>query len=344
MRKHPLVSIVIVSWNGLDWLQLSIPTVYKQTYSRVEIIVVDNASTDGSTEWLKKNYPQVKVISLPSNTGYAEANNIGFNKTEGEYVLFLNNDVKTTPTYLEEMVHVLESDEEIGGVQSKILLLRNPKQLDSIGAFLTPTGFLYHYAFMNMDHPSFDKQIDLFTAKGASMMFKKDVLMSVLVNGQLFDSDSFAYFEETDMCHRVWLSGKRIVYAPKSVLYHQMGGTSTAMDQGFIQFHSFKNRISSYLKNLEFKNSIRILSFHLLCCQLFAVLYLCKGKGNVSLAIERAIFWNILNLGIIWKKRSIIQRDIRKISDATYFPKVFRPAPFGFYLSQAKAVPCTEKV
>ena len=243
------VSIIIVNWNGLRWLTDCFTSLYKQNYINFEIIFVDNASKDGSVSWVKKHYPDTKIIVNSENLGFAGANNVGYRKAKGEYVLFLNNDTRVTKNFLTELVNVLESDTLIAGAQSKILLMDKPDIHDSVGAFLTPTGFLYHYGFGRKDQAKYNKQINLYTAKGACMIFKADVLNRVAINGNIFDPDYFAYFEESDLCHRIWLAGYRIVYAYTSVIYHKMGATSSSMNNSFIQYHSFKNRIRSYLKN-----------------------------------------------------------------------------------------------
>jgi GT2 family glycosyltransferase len=334
-----LVSIIIVNWNGLKWLKDCLPTLAKQTYKSIEIILVDNASDDASVTWIKKNFPHVAIISSRTNKGFADANNIGFDSAKGEYILFLNNDTRATPTFVEELVQVFTHDGKIGGVQSKLLLMDDTSRLDSIGAFLTPTGFLYHYGFMNRDKKEFDREINLYTAKGAAMMFKRSVLDMVKVNGKLFDPDYFAYFEETDLCHRVWLAGFKIVYGYKAIIFHKMGGTSTTMDNAYIQYHSFKNRICTYLKNLEVINLLTILPFHLLCCQFFACMYLLRGKLNVSLAVQKAILWNLIHLRSTWQKRMIIQRSVRKVHDKQYFPFIYKTAPLAFYISQIQGIP-----
>src|SRR5689334_11617383 len=236
MKKSKLVSIIIVNWNGFKWLPDCFGSIAKQDYRQYEVVFVDNASKDDSVDWVKKHYPKTKIIINKENLGFADANNVGYRKAKGEYVLFLNNDTRVTKTFLTELVKVLQSDITIGGVQSKILLMDHPDTHDSVGAFLTPTGFLYHYGFGKKNISKYNKQINLYTAKGACMMFRKKVLDQIAIDNNIFDPDYFAYFEESDMCHRVWLAGYKIVYAYKSVIYHKMGATSAGMNNAFIQY------------------------------------------------------------------------------------------------------------
>lgn len=335
MNKPKLVSIIIVNWNGLHWLKMCFPTLTKQTYGNMEWILVDNASTDGSVGWTKRHYPKTKIIVNKENLGFSHANNIGYKVAVGDYVLFLNNDTKTTPTFLAELVTILESEGSIGGAQSKILLMDKPDTHDSVGAYLTPTGFLYHYGFGKKDHPKYNQQIDLYTAKGACMMFKRDVLRKIEVNGWILDPDYFAYFEETDMCHRVWLAGYRIVYAYKSVVYHKMGATSSSMNNAFVQYHSFKNRINSYCKNLSSLELLKILPVHITLCAGFIVFSFFKGKFQLGTAICKSVGWNLIHMQKTLKQRRYIQNTMRKRKDGEIFPYILKSPPVRYYISLA---------
>jgi GT2 family glycosyltransferase len=332
-NKNPLISIIIVNWNGQKWLAGCLESLSKQLYTNIEIIIIDNASVDNSVKWIKNKYPKIKVIELKKNEGFSIANNLGFQKAKGEYILFLNNDTKVTPYFLIELVTIFENNLTIGGAQSKLLLMDNPTKLDAIGAFLTNTGFLYHYAFHEPDSPRYDKQIDLYTVKGASMIFRKDVLDKVSINGCIFDPAYFAYFEETDLCHRIWLAGYRIVYAYKSVVYHKSGGTSTNINNLIIQYHSFKNRINSYLSNLGWFNLLLILPLHLILCEGFAFVGLIKGKYNLFVVIQRAIAWNFFNIRTVYSKRKYIQQKVRKQSDSEIITYILKSIPINYYYS-----------
>ena len=261
--------------------------------------------------------------------GFAGGNNAGYTLAKGEYVLLLNNDTTVTKSFVSEMVRVLDSDRKIGGVQGKLRSMDYPDRLDSIGAFLTNTGFLYHYRYFQKDLKKFDREIALYTSKGACMMFRKKVIEQV----GLFDDDFFAYFEESDFCHRVWLAGYSIVYAPKSIIYHKVGGTANSMNNAFIQYHSFKNRINSYLKNLGTWELVKILPLHLLLCEVAALGFVIKGRPGLFFAIQKAIWWNIISLQQTLKKRSFVQQSIRKVKDADFIHRVKINPGISYYYS-----------
>lgn len=331
MSKN-LISVIIVNWNGLRWLSDCFHSVYAQNYRNFEIVFVDNASEDESVAWVKTNYPKTRIIVNQENLGFADANNVGYKKANGKYILFLNNDTKVTNTFLTELVRVLEGDITIGGVQSKILLMDHSDMHDSVGAFLTPTGFLYHYGFGKKNTAKYDKEIELFTAKGACMMFRKEVLDKVAINKNIFDPDYFAYFEESDLCHRVWLAGYRIVYAYKSVIYHKMGATSSSMNNAFIQYHSFKNRIRTYIKNLQIRSLIPMVIIQFILSEGFSLFSLLRGNTQLALAIQRAIYWNITHIRNTLKLRSIVQKKIRKVSDNDLATRIVYKPSLSYYI------------
>ncbi|MDP2947696.1 MAG: glycosyltransferase family 2 protein [Nanoarchaeota archaeon] len=321
--NEDLVSIIIINLNGKKWLDGCFCSLKKINYANYEIILVDNGSNDGSIEFVKENYPQVKIIQNEKNLGFAEANNIGYQNARGKYIFLLNNDTKVEPDFLTILVEEIKKDKNIGGVQPKIVLLDNPQELDSVGGFLTFTGFLYHFGYRrNASDFKYNQKMEIFYMKGAAMLLKKESLEKV----GLFDKDFFAYFEETDLCHRLWLAGYKIKYIPQSVVYHKMGGTSLKINIGFIQFHSFKNRINSYIKNLGLVELLKILPLHLFLCLMISLV-----KPEYFKAIHKAIWWNILHIKETFQKRKIIQRDIRKIKDKDFIPNFKRKVRFSYY-------------
>jgi GT2 family glycosyltransferase len=304
---------------------------YRQDYKNFEIIFVDNASRDGSVQWVRAHYPKTKIYINKKNLGFAGANNVGFKKARGKYLLFLNNDTRVTKSFLSELVKVMVKDVNVAGVQSKILLMDTPDRHDSVGAYLTPTGVLYHYGFGKKDHKKYNKEIDLYTAKGACMMFRRSVLNEVSIRGNIFDPDYFAYFEESDMCHRVWLAGYRIVYAYKSVIYHKMGATSSGMDNAFIQYHSFKNRIRTYLKNYGTLWAVLYIPVHIIFCHVYSLIALARGKWALAWAIERAILWNLAKIKVTMQLRKKIQHHMRKVSDRFLANYIMRRPALRYY-------------
>ncbi len=342
MKAFEKVSIIIVNWNGAQHLKKCLPTLEKINYPNFEIIFVDNASQDESIDLIKtfakRMQPRnvkIKTVVNKKNLGFAGGNNAGLKSVTGKYILLLNNDTTVTKNFIKELVGVIEKNPSVDCVQSKILSMNYPEKLDSVGAYLTNTGFLYHYGYFQKNKLSYDSTRDLYTAKGACMMVKKEIVDKI----GLFDPDFFAYFEESDFCHRIWLSGGRVMYAPKSVIYHKVGGTSNSMNNAFIQFHSFKNRINSYLKNLGTLELIKILPLHLLLCELAAVSFVPKGRVDLFIAINKAIYWNALNIKKTLKKRKKIQHVLRTVPDSKFMKNIKRsPGARYYYYLFAKSL------
>lgn len=332
-KNNGVVSVIIVNWNGKHFLKTCLSSLFEQAYKKLDVILVDNASKDGSVEYVKKYFPKVRVLINKDNLGFAEGNNVGYREVKGEYVLFLNNDTRVTKTFITEALKVLESDKKVAGVQSKILLMDESTHLDAIGAFLTRTGFLFNFAIGKKDNPNYHKEFELYSAKGACMLFKKNLLDKTLVNKEVFDNRYFCYFEETDMCHRVWIAGYKILFAPNSIIYHKMGGTSTKLNNAFVQYHSFKNRLNSYIKNLTVSEFLIIFPFHLLLCEGFALYSLLKGNWQIFIAVQKAVWWNIVQISVTLKKREFIQKRIRKNNiDLTKLRPVKVKISYYYYL------------
>jgi len=325
----PKVTILIPNYNGKKWLKQCLPTVEKSTYRNFEILVVNNGSTDDSAEFLKKSYPKVRVIEIKKNRGYAGANNLGVKKAKGKYVLFLNNDTQVTPNFLEPLVEKMEKDKTIGAVQPQIRHMVNKDLIDSIGSFFTFTGFLYHYGyFQPHKFKKYQKELSVYSVKGACFLMKiKDYLD---LGG--IDESFVTYVEESDLCHRILLSGKKIIYIPKSIVYHYGGGDMHVMTKSeVVIFRSFRNRFVSYIKNLSMKKLVLVLPIHFLLCELLIIMSILRGKFKQAIASQVGVIGWIPSLPYILRKRKYIQSKIRKISDDQIFSAVERNPSFVYY-------------
>lgn len=332
MRKKPLVSIIIVNYNGSKYIGDCLSSIRKSLYRQYEIIVVDQASTDGSADLVCNKFPEVLLVRN-RNTGYAGGNNLGAENAKGKYLFLLNADTVMESDLINSLVEAMEKDPKIGCCQPKAFNLKFKNRLDGAGSLLTVTGFLYHMGYFDQDKPEYNKRYPVFSVKGAYLMTKKDLFDRL---GGL-DENFFMYFEESDYCGRVWLSGYSVEYIPDSVIYH-WGGESQNWNKNFpkIQYQIFRNRICSYIKNLSASNLIKILSLHILLCEGMSLIYLLIGKWQVSIAIQRAIFWNIANLYKTLKKRKTIQKNIRKVDDSHIFSRVGRNVDFIYYYNNFK--------
>lgn len=323
-----LVSVIIVNWNGIEHLKSCLSSLSRINYKKTEIIVVDNGSQDGSYEFIRQKYSRIIVIRNHQNLGFSRANNQGIRKSKGEYILFLNNDTKVSKNFLNILIKELASDKKMGACQPKILHWEKPGRLDSIGSFLTNTGFLFHLGFEAKDTKRLDKKIKLFSGKGSCLLFKRQVLEKI----GYFNEDFFAYFEETDLCWRLWLYGYYLLYIPEAVIWHKTWGTTSRLPQDFISFHAFRNRISSLITNLELGNLLLILPIHLLTCFFIVGCYFISGKFKNGFAIVWAVLASFKNLPQTLKTRKHVQSKIREVSDEKLFLEIMRNPKISFYL------------
>lgn len=327
MAKLPRVAIIMVNWNGLEHLKLSLPSLRQQRYKNVTTYVVDNCSADQSVSYIEKQFPEVVVLKASTNLGFAGGNNLGLSqalKAGYNYFFLLNNDTEVKPNMITSLVNFMERHPRAGIIQPKLLLLDYKDTIDSCGSWLSKTGFLIHYGCEEKDGPKYNNVTPMFTVKGAAMMISRPCLEEV----GLLDSDFFAYFEETDLCWRAWLCGWKVYYAPVTSVYHKIGGSTKKIGSPTINYHSFKNRIMSLVKNLAWYNLIWMLPLHLLLILGFSVIYFGAIRFRSGLSIYRAIGWNIAHFPANWRKRRRVQKS-RVISDRDLFKIIIRPIKWG---------------
>ena len=327
----PKVSVVILNWNGKNYLRNCLQSLKKVTYSPLEIIVVDNNSSDGSQEYIEKHYPNVHLIKNKKNYGFAKANNIGFKASSGEYVVILNNDTIVTPGFLKACLHDFRDKTQIACVQPQMRLLEKKNLLDGVGAFLTSTGFLYHFGYLKkITHVIYNSKINIFSAKGACMLLRRSVIEKI----GLFDDDFFIFFEETDLCFRIWLAGYSVLYEPKSIVYHMGGGDTISSNSYQYErrlYLSLRNMLCSYLKNFGTRNLATIFPVLVFLQVGLAFFYACTLRLRLLLVIIKAFWWNIKNLKKTLKKRFVIQHSIRTISDSMLNKKIIRNPRYIYY-------------
>lgn len=330
MRK-PFVSIIIVNWNGIRFLKDCLKSLSETSYREKEILFVDNASFDDSVSYVRKNFPNINVIQNKKNLGFAGGHEVAFKKSKGQAILILNTDTIVEKNLVDALIKKLYENDAIGAAQPKIVIYPQKNLIDSIGSFFLMSGDLYHYGREKDPRlPIYNRPMDIFSAKGACILFKKEVLAKT----GFFDKDYFAYFEETDLCMRIWLAGYRVVYTPETVVYHKGGASAKRVVPSYIQFHSYKNGICTYLKNLSFKYLCKVLPVMIGLYMGGSIFYTIKGKPRIAWAIQKAIGWNLLHLRETLKKRKLIQEKIRVVSDDDFLPKLTKHVRLSYYYYQ----------
>lgn len=248
----PLVSIVIVTWNGLSLLQQCLPSVVASGFPNFEIVLADNASTDASVAWVQSTYPDVKIVQHPENWAFCKGNNEAIPHTSGKYIVLLNNDVEVTPGWLDPLVQVMESEARIGAVQPKLLQYTARDTFEyagGAGGHMDKYGYPFTrgrlFFSMEADTQQYDDTCDIFWATGAAVMFRKSALDEV----GLLDESFFMHMEEIDLCWRLKRAGYRIKVAPASTVYH-IGGASLPQGNSRKTYLNFRNNLVMLYKNL----------------------------------------------------------------------------------------------
>ena len=326
---NPLVSVIIVSWNGRKLLKRCLPSVCSQDYKNIEILVVDNGSIDGTIDFLMGNYPSVRIVRNGRNLGFAEANNVGAREAKGELLLLLNNDTIVEKDCFSQLIDRMGHDPKLGICQPKIKFLDEPRRLDSMGSFPTYLGFLKHCGFGEIDLGQYDHIEEVFSPKGACVLIRKNIFF--YVGG--FDSDFFCYFEETDLAWRIWLAGFKTVLVPKAVVLHEIGATSSGLNFSFIQYHSTKNRICTLIKNLSWKELLFILPINLWVTFSLSMICFMLMRMTLGAATFKGILWNIKNLRKTLNKRRCTKNHICEKDSEDIFLKMLVSVPIKSFLN-----------
>ena len=333
------VSVIIVNHNGIEFVDSCLRSVFESRYSDFEVIVVDNASTDGSREYIKREFGSDSRLRLVENSGSlgpAVGRNRGARIAKGKHLIFFDNDTRVDKNCINELVAVLENDTSIGAGQAKLLQMDKPDYYDCAGDYFGPLGFLVDRAKRKKDVGQFDKIEDIFNAKSAASIVRKDVFDKA--GG--FDADFYMYLEETDLSWRIWLAGYRVVFVPRAIVYHAFGGKKKQVKarsyypKHVVRYYGCRNYITTLIKNLGLRNLSRVLPLHVLSWLTIGFLFFLKGRWQDCYYIIKGVWWNVLNLNIIMQKRILVQNNIRKAADNWIIQKVATHENLSDYLTK----------
>jgi GT2 family glycosyltransferase len=234
-EDSPLVSVIIPNWNGGHHLPTCLGSLRRQTYPRVEVIVADNGSTDGSLELLAHDYPEVQVLALGENRGFAGACNAGMQAARGALVVLLNNDTETDARWLEEVVAAFQRHPEAGLVASKMLLFDRRDTFHTAGDFYRTDGIPGNRGAWQKDAGQYEREEYVFSACGGSAAYRKVMLEQI----GLLDEDFFYSCEDMDLAWRAQLAGWQCIYAPRAVVYHKLSATGGGVTASFYDGRNF---------------------------------------------------------------------------------------------------------
>lgn len=286
----PRVSVVIVTWNGRGLLERFLPSVLATDYPDLEVVVADNASTDGTADWLATMHPEVVVVKHPENWLFAKGNNAALPHATGEVLCLLNNDVEVPPDWLRPLVAVLTAHSDVAAVQPKLLQHGDRTRFEYAGAsggFLDAVGYPFTrgrlFFTLEADHGQYDDARDVFWASGACILLRRTAFEEV---GRL-DERFGMHMEEIDLCWRLWRHGWRVRVEPASEVYH-IGGASLPQSNPRKVYYNFRNSLLMLYKNLPPQAWRRLFPFRAALDGLAAMRALATGHPAESQAIVRA--------------------------------------------------------
>ncbi len=320
-ERMPSVSIVIATTRGGADLEACLGSIEAQAIPELDVIVVDNGSEDPGIGGLPERFARLRLLRNEENLGFVGANNQGIEASTGELVLLLNDDTVLEDEAINRLVLALSEHPSWAAAQAKLVRMDDLSLLDTAGSFLTTTGFLVHRG-SGEPQDRFNASDEIFAAKGAALLIRRDALGEV----GAFDPDYFAYFEESDLCWRLWLAGWKVGFAADARVRHRLGATAGGLPSEFVQFHSFKNRICTLAKNLGPLRLAWMLPYHLALCVALATWYSVRGQPRLGGAIVRALAWNVAQLPRTLSKRRSVQ-SLRRVGDHELMRQILRPAP-----------------
>ncbi len=294
----PDVSVIVVNFNGQSYLETCLSSIEQQDLEH-EIVLVDNASVDGSVAFVRERFPAVRLVELERNLGFAGGNNAGARVAAGRHLAFLNNDTRVDPSWLGALRRAIDGKPDVGFVTSRIVYMHDPAVIDSAGDCLTRAGGAF-----KRGHGDSSEQLaqprEVFGACGAACLFRREVFEAA--GG--FDEDFFLSHEDVDLSYRARLLGYRCHYVPEAVVAHAGSATLGRMSTPAV-FYSQRNIEWLYLQNTPWPLLLRTLPGHLVYTAAAAVYF---GSVGLGLPYLRGKWAALKGAGRAWRKRRSIQR------------------------------------
>jgi hypothetical protein len=303
MKK--LVTVIVVNWNGKACLIQCLDALRKQSFHELTTVVVDNGSDDGSVETVRQLFPEVSLIPLTDNFGFAVANNIAIRQADTEFVALLNNDAIAHPLWLQTLINALSDHPEAGFAASKMLYYDSPHIIDRAADGYTTAG-AGCLRGRGRENLVFDQLEWVFGACAGAALYR----MSMLQDIGLFDEDFFLLYEDVDLSFRAQLRGYKCLYVPTAIVYH-MASHSIGYDSPISVYYGHRNLEWVYAQNMPSSLIVRTLGWHVL--YVIAALCYFASKG-LAIAYFRSKWDGLQAWRTVLKKRRIIQTQ-RRVED-----------------------------
>ncbi len=298
-----LIDIIIPNWNGKQFLGICLESLQKQAFQDFETFVVDNGSTDGSVEFVRSKFPEVKVISLTENRGFAGGVNVGIRVTKGELVFLLNNDAFLEVNCLQELRKASKELPNVGFFATKMLFSEHRDVINAAGDSFGTDGRARNVGFGEPDQDQYNHATEVFGACAGAALYRR----SLFENIGLFDEDFFLILEDVDLDFRAQLAGYRCYYIPTAIVYHKHSA-SIGRYSAFSVYHTSRNSLYVLLKNMPSLLLVKYLWKLYLGRQRLATDYIIHRQLRAYLTGEFRFFLTLIKMT---QRRFVIQSQRR---------------------------------
>lgn len=330
MPDYPRIAIVILNWNGIRFLQQFLPNVKKNS-GGAEIVVADNNSSDDSLSWLRENHPDVSLIEMKINTGFAGGYNKALKQVDADIFVLLNSDVEVTEGWMQPIIRLMSNDPAIAACQPKILSFQHRNLFEHAGAsggFIDYLGYPFCrgriYNTLEEDKGQYNNSREVFWATGASMFVRADVFHEL--NG--FDEDFFAHMEEIDLCWRMHYAGYKVMVEPASCVYHVGGGTLPKSNH-IKTYYNFRNNLMMIHKNFPADRMWIIMVIRLFLDGLAGLKFLASGNVKDCWSVVKAHFYFYGH----YQHRKKVRNESMRLIKKQNVPFIYRKnIVFSYYL------------
>ena len=293
-----LISVIVLNYNGRGFLDGCLTSLASQTYSDFEVIVVDNGSRDGSPEYVKENYPWVRLAKKDENLGFAGGTNVGIRAAKGEFIITLNNDSRADSRFIEELIKPM-ADPEVGVCAAKMLFPDG--RINSAGICISRSGAAWDRGMFEPDRGQYEFVEEVFGACAGAALYRREMLDEI----GLFDEDFFLYLEDVDLAFRARLAGWKCLYVPGARVIHHHGGTA-GVGSDLAVYYGNRNIVWYPIKDFPFRLLITSLPF--IVARNLAVIpyYALRGQGGVILKSKLDALKGVVKM--MEKRKDVVRR------------------------------------
>lgn len=271
-------TIVIPNYNGMAYMEACLQSVFTQSVSEYDVIIVDNHSTDGSLEWMREHYPHIQLIINQENDGFCKAVNQGIQIAKTPYVVLLNNDTVIDHDFLKELEKVMDQDDHIFSASAQMLVMKQPELIDSAGDFYCALGWAYGDG-KGKPASRYNRNRRIFSACGGAAIYRRKVFEEI----GYFDEAHFAYLEDIDIGYRSRIYGYQNLYAAKAKVLHAGSAVSGSRYNAFKTRQSSKNNVYLVYKNMPLLQLLLNFPFLLAGFMMKTLFFIKKGFGRIYL-------------------------------------------------------------